>query len=695
MLFSQRWHLIGSSKFWQKKPIRIAPTATGTIIFGLASKAVPSDRYQRNMGKESKDLEAATPPSNVDEKQTKSAAGDRQDDAVAKKGHSKADSASEAGDPSVAPSTLTPSSDNTRVSAPGAWGVQPTRRIESSDSSSSGLSQAEEDVGNDDDHGNDNNDDDLLIKAELVNEERQEEPRVLVDAQMWDEEMAEMKLRRRRIVIGTVLIILIIIVVITLSVALTGRNDGSTIASTETQTVLASSSPTLSEVPSPSPSLAPSGHPSEMPSQSPTSLKWNEIQRLDGVIPEFLPFGPETVQEGGQEFGNTIHISTVTDTPLGNRTGREYLVVGTHAGSAQYANTFGGPPFSLQQSSVVYLCGGVQAEGEAFCELQTTFVPPETSVAADLSGTTFVTAKTYFSGDLHDLSNIDSFNTSSPYPEAFLFNFFEPSLAGDTKRTSVAVTADASRVISITRNEQWTSIIQRSPPEVVSKNVTLLTDNSENFYAMALRESTLITILGLNVPPFRSCTTALCQLLSYDGFAINRDDVFLTDQIPLAVPQFVAGEGTSLFSHTGLAVNGDASIVAVSSAVEIGAMFQVNVFQWVNSTEWEPMGSTIFGPNPGDFFGSALALNEEGDFLVVGAPSDATQGTDNGRVYSFTWDGEDWAPFGDPLEGAITSKFGSSLDLSANGDLLVVGSPESDANGVSSGEVVIYELTGF
>lgn len=224
--------------------------------------------------------------------------------------------------------SLFPSGDSYRASQPGAWGVHPTRRIDDDNDSTGRASSlaGDEEAGAANDIASAENTgeaEEVLIKAELVDDEE----KMTVDAQMWDEEMAIKSSRKRSIqwTVAIVLGILIITVVIALSVTLTGRSDGgSANGSIQTQTVLASSSPTLSLAPSPSPSLIPSSHPSEMPSQAPTELIWQEQQVLDGV---YLAPNPGTVLLGGERFGSTVHTSNIAGTPLANRTGKEVIIV--------------------------------------------------------------------------------------------------------------------------------------------------------------------------------------------------------------------------------------------------------------------------------------------------------------------------------------------------------------------------------
>ena len=604
---------------------------------------------------------------------------------------------------------LLPSGANGGVSRPGAWGVQPTRRMTSNtldddydeeggeNSSHSSFSRQHTTEG-DNETSAAYVGDELLIKAELVDERasKDDSKTQMVDAQIWDpnydEEPAVKRRRRRfRYMVGLVIFILVLALVISLALTLTQNDDGDEAGIAQAQIVLASTSPTISTAPSRSPSAIPSSHPSDSPSQAPTQTIWQEVQKLDGRM---IAPRPGLVYLGGEEFGSTVHISEIADTPLGNRTGNDFLVVGSYAGVSEIDD---GGLLALSASSVIFLCGGEQQNAEEeFCKLQTILPAASNTIASSLAGTYLVISTRNSDIELFDLSNVDSYNrTSAPNP-----------LVTQTARINmqnVDVSDDASRIIATAWTEQLTIFLGSLPPGaplgVLFMGAQPLFDVKNSFYSTVLRGSTLITIVGeSDDPPPTTCVSPVvaCGSFLYDRFIIFVKDIF--DPLSLNVPPLEAGEGTSVFSHTGLAANGDASIVAVSSGIVslgITVDFQVNIFKLVNSTTWEPMGSTIFGPNPNDYFGEALALNEEGDFLVVGAPSDATQGVDSGRVYSFTWDGEDWVPFGDPLEGTASSKFGSSLDLSTDGGLLVVGSPENDINGENSGMVTLYELTGI
>eukprot|EP00527_Entomoneis_sp_CCMP2396_P002837 CAMPEP_0198149038 /NCGR_PEP_ID=MMETSP1443-20131203/44714_1 /TAXON_ID=186043 /ORGANISM="Entomoneis sp., Strain CCMP2396" /LENGTH=456 /DNA_ID=CAMNT_0043813939 /DNA_START=57 /DNA_END=1427 /DNA_ORIENTATION=- len=98
-------------------------------------------------------------------------------------------------------------------------------------------------------------------------------------------------------------------------------------------------------------------------------------------------------------------------------------------------------------------------------------------------------------------------------------------------------------------------------------------------------------------------------------------------------------------------------------------------------------------------FGTAVAMATDVPRVAIGAPfSNDDDGTtvDNGRVYTFEYDGSTWQPMGGvdvaALVGSKSDKlFGASLDLSNNGDWLLVGLP-GDRSG--DGAIFLYEWIG-
>ncbi len=89
----------------------------------------------------------------------------------------------------------------------------------------------------------------------------------------------------------------------------------------------------------------------------------------------------------------------------------------------------------------------------------------------------------------------------------------------------------------------------------------------------------------------------------------------------------------------------------------------------------------------GDRFGTAVALSADGDTLVVGAPFEDSSGDggndadDAGAVYVFTRSGTDWIQQAYVKAGNTDpgDRFGTAVALSADGDTLLAGAPFEDS----------------
>ena len=177
---------------------------------------------------------------------------------------------------------------------------------------------------------------------------------------------------------------------------------------------------------------------------------------------------------------------------------------------------------------------------------------------------------------------------------------------------------------------------------------------------------------------------------------------------------------------TAVAVSGDGTFVAVAARSEDSAATGINGDQTDNSAPGT--GSTTTGTgavyafvltggvwqqsayvkpsntDPDDRFGSALALNDDGSVLAVGANREDSSGTginstlenDNGTdgagaVYLFNRDGPLWSQtaYVKASNPDRTNLFGDDVSLSADGTMLVVGAnfEESRSQGVNGSQV--------
>jgi len=112
----------------------------------------------------------------------------------------------------------------------------------------------------------------------------------------------------------------------------------------------------------------------------------------------------------------------------------------------------------------------------------------------------------------------------------------------------------------------------------------------------------------------------------------------------------------------------------------------------VFAQQWTQRGNTISGDNVGDLTGEAVAMNHDGSILVVGLPGFNNQGT----VRIYKWNGSNWQQMLASISGNTGGAFmGCSVGIDSIGNTIVVGSRYGlNANNVTSGIVEVYERNG-
>lgn len=97
----------------------------------------------------------------------------------------------------------------------------------------------------------------------------------------------------------------------------------------------------------------------------------------------------------------------------------------------------------------------------------------------------------------------------------------------------------------------------------------------------------------------------------------------------------------------------------------------------------------------GDMIGTSIALSDSGSSLLVGASGDDLAGTDSGAVYSYKYDNGQWAlhqKITSPAAGQPLTYFGSAVALNEEGKLAVVGA--SGENGDIGAAYVLVRRDG-
>lgn len=158
----------------------------------------------------------------------------------------------------------------------------------------------------------------------------------------------------------------------------------------------------------------------------------------------------------------------------------------------------------------------------------------------------------------------------------------------------------------------------------------------------------------------------------------------LADGTPVWYRELIAFDANGTDLPATMTVEGSNVRIDVDAS---GAVYPVTVDPLVGSLQEVLAPATATG----DLFGEAIAT--DADRVAVSArEADNPAGNSFGRVDVFEWDGDGQSWF--ELDsvyypGGGGADFGWSIDI--NGDFLVVGAPEDDTNGANAGAVFLYE----
>jgi len=125
-------------------------------------------------------------------------------------------------------------------------------------------------------------------------------------------------------------------------------------------------------------------------------------------------------------------------------------------------------------------------------------------------------------------------------------------------------------------------------------------------------------------------------------------------------------DGIEQTHNTGRAasISDDGSIIAVGAHLDDDAgnnAGHVRIFQWTGSI-WQQMGTDIDGEAAEDNSGQSVRLSGDGQTVAIGAPKNNGDGTRNGHMRVFEWDGSDWVQKGLDIDGGSTISQGGYSD---------------------------------
>jgi hypothetical protein len=209
------------------------------------------------------------------------------------------------------------------------------------------------------------------------------------------------------------------------------------------------------------------------------------------------------------------------------------------------------------------------------------------------------------------------------------------------------------------------------------------------------------TIFGTDTLTFAGISVALSEAgdvvavgsFGYNGYRGQARAFKLVDDNWVRIGSPIRGDLPDDQVGFSLDLSADGEVLAVAgSAFGTDRPGLVRIFSQ-QDTGWLQVGPNLVGQVGGEGFGESVSLSADGNTVAIGVPNSDEGGADRGNVRVFSRNGESWSLLGDELDGlADADFFGTKVDLSSAGDRLVVSAPLNDGGGNNSGTVYTYEF---
>jgi Flp pilus assembly pilin Flp len=158
----------------------------------------------------------------------------------------------------------------------------------------------------------------------------------------------------------------------------------------------------------------------------------------------------------------------------------------------------------------------------------------------------------------------------------------------------------------------------------------------------------------------------------------------------------INGEAINDESGFSVSLSSDGSIVAIGAPLNDGKGLDsghVRVYKNVSDV-WTQIGADINGEAAYDESGYSVSLSSDGTIVAIGSFLNDGNGVSSGHVRVYKNVSGNWTKIGVDIDGeAIGDGSGSSVSLSSDGRIVAIGAPYNDANGLSSGQVRVYDLS--
>ena len=155
-------------------------------------------------------------------------------------------------------------------------------------------------------------------------------------------------------------------------------------------------------------------------------------------------------------------------------------------------------------------------------------------------------------------------------------------------------------------------------------------------------------------------------------------------------------EGEAAYDYAGVSVSmPDANTVAIGAhgnddnGNDAG---QVRIFQW-NGSAWVQKGNDIDGEAAGDRAGYSVSM-PDANTVAIGAYGNDDNGAFAGHVRIYEWNGTAWVQKGGDIDGEAAGDYSGQSVSMPDANTVAIGAPNNDGNGISAGQVRIFQWNG-
>ncbi|WP_161792000.1 T9SS type A sorting domain-containing protein [Psychroserpens jangbogonensis] len=171
--------------------------------------------------------------------------------------------------------------------------------------------------------------------------------------------------------------------------------------------------------------------------------------------------------------------------------------------------------------------------------------------------------------------------------------------------------------------------------------------------------------------------------------------IFVQSQVQIG--NDIEGEATFDMMGWDTAISGDGQTVVVGapgSSVGAYGAGQVKVLQY-NGTDWIQLGNDLLGILDEDNFGRAVDITNDGNTIIVGAQYSNANGFNSGSAQIFEFNGTDWIQKGSTLAGVNNDdEFGTTVSIANDANRIAVGAPYTNTSNFDNGVLRIYDYDG-